>query len=238
MMTTMMSSPWLGSHSFAEVQAQNFQMDMSRLLVATVLDLAEPEIVRDAFTLIRSIRLLGGSLNQAQIVVCVPISNNISYFYDEHQHLAGLAALGVELKFYPQVERPLHKTVNKFGAFFALDTYTFDYFLWLDADVVVFEDPLTHFNAHILERSRSTSTSSSAPPERATNNFIYCVPDIFSYMIRYPGINTSSAFWSPYLSAYEPVGDEEGTQDLKKKLLHYVRYYNNNVFSMLFNSYI
>jgi hypothetical protein len=188
-----------------------FNMDISRLLVATVLDLAEPEIVRDTYTLIRSIRLHGGSLNQAQIVVCVPISNNISYIFDESHHLAGLAALGVEFKFYPQVERPLHKTVNKFGAFFALDTYTFDYFLWLDADIVVFQDPLPHFNTHILEQASPLNAGpSSTGTDSRTNNFIYCVPDIFSYMIRYPGINTSSAFWNPFLSTFEPVGDEEG----------------------------
>jgi hypothetical protein len=167
-------------------------IDMNRVLIATVLDLAEKEIVRDAFSLIRSIRRFGGSMNNATIVVCVPISNNDSFVDDDHDVLAGMSSLGVELKFYPQVEKPLHKTVNKFGAFFAMDAYSFDYFLWLDADVVVFQDPAPHMTL------------------KEGNNIIYCVPDVFSYMIRYPGVNETSAFWNPMLPAFQTIADEEG----------------------------
>jgi energy-converting hydrogenase Eha subunit B len=53
-------------------------IDMNRVLIATVLDLAEKEIIRDAFSLIRSIRRFGGSMNNATIVVWGAVRQNES----------------------------------------------------------------------------------------------------------------------------------------------------------------
>ena len=129
-----------------------------RLLVTTILDSSNPEIMRDGLTLIRSIRLLGGSLNSASIAVTIVQSNNS--WSDQNLVLAELFRLNVEVKFTRKIFKNRPKTMNKFLAF-QWDNIRFDYILWLDADIVVFNDPMPHFMKHLH------------PGE------IKCVPDLY-----------------------------------------------------------
>ena len=76
-------------------------IDPSRVQVITVLDVASPQITRDCLTLIRSLRLHGGSLNQATLTVYVPIANRI-FYSDEYDIFPKLEALHVEIAFIDQ----------------------------------------------------------------------------------------------------------------------------------------
>ena len=162
----------------------------SQLLVSTIIDPSSPTIIRDAFTLIRSIRLFGGNLNDATILVGI-VGNRIDSFVDFDSIISRLMALQVEITFVPQVGSGIAKTVNKFTMFRHFDSTRFDYFLWLDADILVFRDPLPHLHMH------------KYPGE------VECVLDVYSYMRRFPAVNSSREFWNPALSAAELTGTSE-----------------------------
>ena len=101
---------------------------------------------------------LGGSLNSASITATIILYN--SSWPDQDSVLAELFRLNVEVKFIRQVFQNRPKTLNKFLPF-QWDSLRFDYILWLDADIVVFNDPLPYFLNHVH------------PGE------INCVPDLY-----------------------------------------------------------
>ena len=136
----------------------------NRLLVVTILDSSNHEIIRDGLTLIRSIRLLGGTLNSASITATIILNNNSNSWRDQDSVLAELFRLNVEVKFIRQVFQNRPKTLNKYLAF-QWDSLRFDYILWLDADIVVFNDPLPYFQSHVH------------PGE------INCVPDLYRLLL-------------------------------------------------------
>ena len=172
-------------------------LDPTRIAVVTVVDPSNTEVVRDALSMVRSLRLHGGYLNDATLLACVtvgdaslppPQSPSLSLVAYE------LARAGAELAFIRQVPGHLPKTLNKLDALaLALDTLRFDYVLWLDADVVVFGDPLAsgHLQRH-------------AHPGQ-----IDCVPDFYSYMRRFPHVNATDLVWNPSLPTWFLLGDGE-----------------------------
>lgn len=164
---------------------------VDKLMIATVLDINEDSISRDVFTLIRSLRKTGKMINSATLLVCIPINDNPSSLLDNHMTLDELGALRVEIVFVHQTRPPFSKTLNKFEAFRHFDYDRFDYFLWLDADVVVFDDPTTELSLHKHPGS------------------IECVPDFYSYIRRYPSLNLSSIVWNPYLPSFTLLGENE-----------------------------
>jgi hypothetical protein len=123
---------WLLASCFCLILSQTMQpkINPSRLLIATVLDYDEDFIIRDTFTLVRSLRLHGGDLNNATFTVCIPLNFDSPSFYEENGLIYNLTALGVEIAFIKQTQSPLQKTLNKFGAFGVFDSHRFDYFLW------------------------------------------------------------------------------------------------------------
>jgi len=113
------------------------------LLISTVIDPTSFEVSRDALTLLRSIRLFGGRMNEATVLVSIALEPGGSM--DEHAGLmAELHSLEVEVDFIEQPLAPRPKTLNKFSTFHKFDATRFAYFLWLDADVLVMEDPLEY----------------------------------------------------------------------------------------------
>lgn len=160
-----------------------------QLLVATVIDVTSSEIVRDAINLLKSIRIFGGSFNQATILVGV-IGQTNKAFPDE-ELLATLVALQAEIHFLSPVTGKAAKTLNKFKAFDVFDSTKYDYFLWLDADIVLFQDPMSYLHMH------------KYPGE------IGCVPDFYSYMRRFPSVNQSSEYWNPALPTSYLLGEGE-----------------------------
>ena len=115
-------------------------------------------MVSDSLLLFQSIRLFGGSLNEATLLACV-VADPKQAMVDE-ELLMKLAELRVEVDFIRQVNHPFAKTMNKFSAFYRVKKMNFDYFLWLDADVLVLRDPLPLFPQN-LQRKR-----------------VYCVPEV------------------------------------------------------------
>ena len=133
-------------------------IDPSKLLVVTILDTTNNEVIRDGMTLLRSIRLFGGSLSNATIMVTIVYDG---IWQDQDVFIQELIKLRVEIIFTNQSNESGPKTLNKFKSFDSFDSIRFDYMLWLDADIVVFNDPFPYFKRHIQ------------PGE------IYCVPDLY-----------------------------------------------------------
>lgn len=123
-----------------------------------MVDVSKPSIVTDSLLLFRSIRLFGGSLNEATLLACVIVDPSHALLDDEL--LAQFAELGVQLDFARQVNAPFAKTLNKFSAFTRDTVKRHDHFLWLDADVLVMQDPLPLLSSQLL------------------SDKIYCVPEV------------------------------------------------------------
>ena len=94
---------------------ESARIDPSRLNIVTVVDPSSEEVLRDALTLIRSIRLFGGSLNNATITAYIPIDEE-DCFLDTSTHglLLQLASLGIEISYISQPNRGAARTLNKF----------------------------------------------------------------------------------------------------------------------------
>ena len=167
-------------------------IDPSRVQVITVLDVASPQITRDCLTLIRSLRLHGGSLNQATLTVYVPIANRI-FYSDEYDIFPKLEALHVEIAFIDQAVPPSPRTLNKFSAWSKFDFHRFDYMLWLDADTFVVADPLPM----IQEVSHGSLQT------------LMCAPELYSYLRRFPHVNETNLFTNPNLSQFRLLGEAE-----------------------------
>lgn len=159
------------------------------MLVATVIDVTSTDIVRDAINLLKSIRIFGGSLNRATILVGI-IGESDKSLLDDNL-LSTLVALHPEIHFLGSVTGRLAKTLNKFKAFDVFDSTKYDYFLWLDADITVFRDPMPFLHMH------------KYPGE------VECVPDFYSYMRRFPSVNQSAGYWNPSLPTSYLLGEGE-----------------------------
>ena len=157
------------------------------LAIVTVVDTRNEEIVRDAITLLRSMRLYGGTLNEATFVVCFAVQEGLQTV--DPNVVSIFSGLGAQITYIHEVESPKAKTLNKFNAFYHFDRIKFSHFLWLDADIFVFADPIPLLTRHIV-------------PGR-----IDCVPDFYSYMRRYPGINTTDLLWNHEMPDVIMVGD-------------------------------
>jgi hypothetical protein len=123
-----------------------------------VIDISKPSIVTDALLLFRSIRLFGGTMSEASLRAFFIADPGRAFLADDL--LLQFSELGAELDFARQVSTPFAKTMNKFSAFFRVDSARFDHFLWLDADLVVLADPL-----HLL-------------PAALPEGVIHCVPEV------------------------------------------------------------
>ncbi len=164
-------------------------IDPIKLMIGTVIDPSSAEVVRDALSLIRSLRLFGGSLNNAVFSIAITVRDELPF--TDGLLLQQLYELQVEISFAKQISSCVAKTLNKFESFKLFDELRFDYFLWLDADIVVFADPVKHLRKH------------KYPGE------IQCVPDLYSYTRRYPLLNTTSDYWNPNLPPFRLLGDNE-----------------------------
>jgi hypothetical protein len=165
-------------------------IDPSRLLVATVVDISSNDVVRDSIALFRSIRKFGGTLNESTLLACFSVSRFGPFFDDSL--LQTFSDMGVVVDFIRQAKHPFAGTMNKFSTLFKFDTTKYDYFLWLDGDILVFDDPLPLY-----------------PDIDPTK--IYCVPELFNYMIRFPHLNKSDIVWNHKLPPFVLAGDEAVT---------------------------
>jgi hypothetical protein len=169
------------------IAEKKYDLNPEKLMIATVIDPTSHEVSRDAFTLLRSIRLFGGSLNNATILVCIALSKGESTD-DYSAIIEELHALEVEVDFIDQPEAPKPKTLNKFSTFHKFDPLRFAYFLWLDADVLVFKDPVPYLSLH------------------AKPGLIECAPEFYSYMRRYPELNETSVVWNNAVGELRTIG--------------------------------
>jgi hypothetical protein len=159
-----------------------------QLMIGTVVDTTNAEIVRDAFLMMKSMRYFGATLNDATLVVGItgqPGSN------EDNSVTARVAAVGAQIVFIPQSTAGHAKTLNKFRLFEAFDSTSYDYFLWLDADLVVFQDAMPFLHLHQYPGS------------------VECVPDFYSYLRRYPNVNTSTEYWNAAQPSFHLLGDGE-----------------------------
>jgi hypothetical protein len=89
-------------------------LDPSRINIVTVVDFTSDEIVRDTLTLLRSLRLHGGLLNNATFTAYIPIEDE-SALIDDSQFIQSsqssqssrsillqIASLGAEISFMAQ----------------------------------------------------------------------------------------------------------------------------------------
>lgn len=168
-------------------------IDPSRLLVTTVLDLTNKDVVRDAHTLLRSLRFFGGTINNATILVCIPAEGSgASILADDVENIQTfINSYGVEISFIPKVAREKPKTLLKFEAIAKFDSMRFDYLLWLDADTVIFRDPIPLLFMH------------------PNPGMIQCVPELYSYMVRFPHINNTDLVRNRKLAQFRLFGAGE-----------------------------
>lgn len=164
------------------------RINPSRILVTTVIDVSNNEIMRDALTLFRSIRLFGGTFNKATFLAYITLEDS---YTDTTGLLANLASLRIQWDFIKPVDSKLPKTMNKILTFQRFDGINFDYLLWLDADVVLFRDPIPYLYAHKMPGQ------------------IQCVPDVYNYLKRFPHLNGSDLVWSTAMSEYQLDGQNE-----------------------------
>jgi hypothetical protein len=159
----------------------------SKLLVATIIDPNVERILKDSKLLFQSIRLFGGSLNQATLLACILVDHDFPFHNDTL--IALYLEMGVVIDFVPRVSNPFPGTMNKFLSMQEYDSSKFDYFLWLDADIVVFHDPIPLLS------------------QRYRSGHVQCVPEMYNYMSRFPKVNESELFWNPSLSKFVLADD-------------------------------
>jgi hypothetical protein len=166
---------------------------LSRIMLCTVVDVKNPTVVRDSLTLFRSIALFGKSLNHVTKVIGIPSSNlqeGISSVVPM-EVIRELLDYKVQVVLFPPATPRYAGTMNKFNLLKVLPIEEADYILWLDADTIILDDPIDHLPLHKM------------PGE------ISCVPEFYSYMRRYPTINTTESFWNPSLPVFTLIGDHE-----------------------------
>lgn len=168
--------------------AASERINPARVLVTTVIDVSNKEIVRDSLTLFRSIRLFGDTFNNATFLAYITLEDT---YVDTRNLLENLASLRVQWDFIKPVESHVPKTMNKLLTFHKFDALKYDYLLWLDADVVLFRDPMPYLYAH------------QYPGQ------IQCTPDMYNYLKRFPHVNGSNVVWNAAMSEYQLDGQNE-----------------------------
>ncbi len=139
--------------------------------------------------MLRSIRLFGGKLNQSDILACVPLKKG--EIYDDSLGIINqLVNLNISYTFIKDINWPYPRTLLKFEAFKSFDFTKYNHLLWLDADIIIANDPIS-----ILKFYHSDW------------NTISCVPELYNYMIRYPHVNETDLVWNPSLPAFNLLGD-------------------------------
>lgn len=190
---------WLACCGILLCRSLSTILDPKELMILSILDFSNEVVVRDLMTMIRSLRLFGGKLNEATVVVgvvsSVHSSNDSSHYYGSNQFrvLEELSMLSVEVEF---LDGNSHghgqsRTMNKLSAFRLFDSLRFSHVLWLDADILVLNDPTPFLTRHVYPGS------------------IDCVPEIYNYMRRYPILNSTEMLWNPKLAAITLVGADE-----------------------------
>jgi hypothetical protein len=174
---------------FQWMSTSAISINPSKLLVATIIDPHVERILKDSKLLFQSIRLFGGTLNHATLLACILVDKDRPF--QDDSLIASYLEMGVVIDFVPRVSNPFPGTMNKFSTLEQYDSSRFDYFLWLDADVVVFQDPIPLLS----QRYRSDSSQ------------ILCVPEMYNYMSRFPRVNESEIFWNPSLSRFVLADD-------------------------------
>ena len=167
-------------------------LDPRDLMITTVVDPSSSEIIRDSLTLLRSMRLHGGTTNQATFLVCFTVTDRIQEV--DPNLFASFTELGAELRFISEAKpASIARTMNKFNAFREYDFNRYSHFLWLDADMVVFEDLMP-----VLRRHQHPGS-------------IECVPDFYSYIRRYPSLNYTDLLWNRHntLADAYMIGDRQ-----------------------------
>ena len=157
-------------------------IDPFKLLVVTIVDPKVERIILDSKLLFRSIRLFGGSLNNSTLISYFIIEKNKPF--SNLQLLQEYQEMGVIIDFIERISLPFPGTMNKFSTFFKFDIKFYDFFLWLDADIVIFEDPIPYFNLFYRYGK------------------IGCIPELYNYMRRYPKLNQTNLIWNSYLSSF------------------------------------
>lgn len=191
--------------------------DFNSFAIVTVIDLSSRDVVRDALTLIRSIRSFGGLyVNQATLLAYIfPMKQD-----QQSESMAKLIEiLSSESVSWHIVQRdatnehsevfnhdispssiPWSKTANKFIALSLVNASEYRYVLWLDADTVVLGDFIPYLSPHNIE-IKFTSGSNFGE--------ITCATELYSYMRRFPGINASSSSWNQQLEPFiNPIESE------------------------------
>ena len=152
-------------------------IDVNRLAIVSVLDFDNEEIVRDTITLIKSYRAYGGSLNNATYFIFIISDNKIINNTLIIQNLLlnyniSINILNNNYMFGSQNnEIKPQKTLNKYYALNQIDLLIYDYILWLDSDMLILHD----FAHQLLSHSFPDGS-------------IDCIPELYSYMRRYPTI--------------------------------------------------
>jgi hypothetical protein len=163
------------------------------LLVVTVIDTSSASIIRDSMTLFRSVRLYGGSFNDAIFKACIILKKTNSPDVVDLELLQNLNTLNISYEFMYSVPDNVSPTLNKFVCLKAFSAHQFEYILWLDADIFIFQDPVPYFSAALTEAKES------AGGDTAT---VYCAVEVYNYLERYPQVNESDLIWNRKLSPF------------------------------------
>ena len=160
-----------------------------RLQVITAIDTTSEFVVRDAYTLFRSLRLFGGTFNNAAFMACILVKDTtpIPPHVDSHL-LESLDSLNITYVFRYAIQESVSPTLNKFIAFELFDSDNFDYFLWLDADIFVFQDPMPAFNAAV--------THVDSIEDELSTGRVYCTPEVYNFLERFPLVNETTLVWN------------------------------------------
>jgi len=164
------------------MSVNNFNLNIFLLYLSGLINLL--------VTLVRSLRLFGSDMNYATLNVFITIDKNETY--DLNYILDALTVLRAKISFIQQLNLPTPRTLNKFNAWNNFDYDNYDYLLWLDADIFIFD------NAFPLLNQISTESGN-----------LYCAPELYSYMRRYPQINSTDLFFNPNLPNFTLYGEGE-----------------------------
>ena len=110
------------------------------VVVSVALDAGSLEITREALRLFKSLNIFGGELKYARKIVCISHDG----VFEDDRLLQDLKNLNVsEYHFSPRYSLPERApTLNKMCAFNPPGLRKSDYLLYLDADIVIAQDPL------------------------------------------------------------------------------------------------
>lgn len=177
------------------------------LFVITVIDTSNSDIVRDSMTLFRSLRLFGGDFNKATFRTCIVVKENSDHNDAYMDIIRNLESLNISHKFIRSVPSNLSPTLNKFQCLKSFDYQYYDYILWLDADIFVFQSPIPYF----LDALRRINANSLESPAH-----VHCAVEVYNYLERFPKVNESHLLWNQNL---DPFTISDVTADYQLRLV-------------------